>query len=293
MPGEKIQDQLEGIKHLLLQCFYETNSITQQSILTNDEKDPENYNKNICESGRVSINCGRELRFRRADLLSSRTKQAILFLTSECRPILSESGIAFPFTDISMLWIRSIHLCFLRGDQIPFLSKVLHNLPFLEEAKFEDAIDVKDQDVLEFCTGLKRDGLQTNAKSALHSLTFTQKIRSCFDQCWITTYKEIGNLLEYLPYLEYLSLSILNQKLLFSLFEIQTSSVVPLSCIEQTNRGFTSLDCCKLASHMKQLLFLEKLNLSCNPLKEGMTFISNQFVYLRRLQVNSLLFGYK
>lgn len=184
------------------------------------------------------------------------------------------------------MWIRSIQLSSLQGEQFVFVAKILRNLPFLEEAKFDDAFNVKDKHILDLCSGFTIDISSSVSKSVLHSFLLTLKINSYFDPCQVTSYKEIGYLLSKLPFLEDLCLSIPNQQLLFSLFETNLSPIVPLTAIDLSKCGFTSQECFRLAPFLKQLIFLENLNLSNNPLGDGMKFVADQFFFLGRLQVN-------
>ena len=215
------------------------------------------------------------------NLLSHRSKQALLFLTSQCHPVLTKSGTVFPFTDDVSFWIRSIHLSNLRGEQMPFVASVLQNLPFLEVAKLDDLSKVGNKDVIDLCRGLR---CRAGNRSALHSLSFIEKLNSTFDTTQITSYTAIGELLHDLPYLEELRITLPSLQLFFSLFE-SSSLIVPLTIVNLPGFGLSAQLCENLAKLLKRLIFVQKLLLSNNPLGDGFISISGQLYHLRFIKV--------
>ena len=230
---------------------------------------------------------GSSLTLKPLHLLSNRSKQAILYLTTQCEPPLNLSGTVFPFTSFSFCWICSVQFAEMDGNHLEFVSSLLMNLPFLEEAVFVAVKNVENHHINYLCKGLRHPWKKDQIGSVLHSLTFTLRLSSNFDFCQVTTYEAIGELVKDLPYLEELFLTIPSSKLFFSLFQSQFNTVIPLTVVNLHECGFTSSNCEHLASLLHRLIFVEKIDLSNNPLKWGFASISNQLRHLRCLKVST------
>ena len=250
--------------------------MTSKSFLSNNAKTNTSANKK-----------GRELHLKRLSFLSYKSQQALLFLTSQCHPTTNTSGTVFPYLNVSQFWIQSIQFSGLKAPQFELVSKILKSLPFLERATFDDALNVTDNDVAEICQGLKHPWI--NAKtmgSALHALTFTLKQSSSFHPLKLTTYAAVENLLQNLPYLEELHLSLPSFDLFLSLFLSGFESVVPLTKLNFSGFGLDAKNCHQLALLICRLIFIQQLDLSCNPIGDGLCLICKQLCHFRCLRVS-------
>ena len=246
--------------------------------------------KNLQDDANASKRLGKggsSLDLQHMSYLSSRSKQSVLFLTSQCHPFLSESGTVFPFLNVSYFWIQSVQFSGLNGKQFEFVSKALQNLPFLERATFDDAVNVTDQSVVDLCAGLRHPWTRGSGKtgSVLHSLSLTLKQTSNFDPITITTYAPLGDLLQDLPYLEDLKLSLPSLHLFASLFQGNSKPLVPFTELNFSGFGFNRENCLQLAGFMDRLSFVQKLILFENPLGNGFSWIAEKFQHLRCLKV--------
>ena len=221
------------------------------------------------------------------NLLSNSSKQALLSFTSSCSPALSISGSVFPvvFSRPTTFWIRSLRLFNLHGQQMQFVSHLVKELPFLEEAYFPEVVDMEDDHVnyLNSCFSSRQ---QSSTPLMLHTLVLTARLSTDFHQLPLTSYAEVGRMLSHLPHLERLEVTIASQELFFSIFaRLEPDILVPLTEISLIGTDFDEKSCRLLADIFNRLIFVQRIYLSQNPIYNGLVIVSSKFHNLRDLQV--------
>lgn len=226
------------------------------------------------------------------DELSTRSKQALLSFVGACRPPLTRSGTTFPLlkspiTGASSSFINVLTMHELSHKQIGFVVGVISNLPFLEEIHLLNIYDIHDEDFQRLCSGLVR--ITGGIVSAVHFLTLTFKMATKLEVIPVSTLEPLGSVLRYLPNLDTLHVQPMTYQLFTSLYVTSRSDtdelVVPIVKINLSKADITECSCQKLGTLLNRSLLITRLNLSQNPIQNGLIHFEDAFSQFKYLEV--------
>ncbi|XP_078495911.1 uncharacterized protein LOC100179518 [Ciona intestinalis] len=291
----KYESLREATKNLCIQCFHELQTTpaaaTQFLTAIQDSKSDFSSNK---KHEQIDRRDGRVLKLGDVRFLSHRTQQSLLYLTSQCNPKLSRSGMVRYLLDSDLFWIRCLNLHGAKGEQMFLISHILRNLPVVEEVHLTEVRNVTEANVDQLCEGIIRSS--RHSIPAMYMLRFTLHAASQYDRCQITSYSNLGKAIKCLIYLDKLELTITSMKLLLSLFQDkcvgsatdadQSSAdpVVPIRKLNLAMFGLCKDDCIELTNNLERCIFIQDINVSNNELKSMFGGMCKKFSHFRCLQ---------
>nr|XP_026695584.1 uncharacterized protein LOC100179518 isoform X3 [Ciona intestinalis] len=290
----KYESLQEATKNICIQCFHElqTTPATTQFLATiQDSKSDFSANKKHEQIDRID---GRVLKLSDVRFLSYRTQQSLLYLTSQCNPKLSRSGMVRYLLDSDLFWIRCLNLHGAKGQQMFLISHILRNLPFVEEVHLTEVRNVTDANVDQLCEGIVRSS--RHSIPAMHMFRFTLHAASQYHRCQITSYSNLGKAIKCLIYLDKLELTIATTKLLLSLFQdknidsaidgdqSRADPVVPIRKLNLAMFGLSKDDCTELTNNLERCIFIQDIDVSNNELKSRFGWMCKKFSNFRCLQ---------